>query len=323
MFLLFKFTIAIAAVSVHCAPVKQNETVLGMKETKNLSSACINGSTCSFKLGHGHKKESSTVAARSPFLKYGLLAILLIPLTLFPILFLFTRGDTAKEDDETEADEFEALSEHIVLLPTMPAYDAFLADTSLWGPEDNQVVLMDESGLAQYHLLPSNALLRPLTGQLYHPQTGLLFNPIRHCTFDASSGHVINGKDNCRFPAHPNLVYKYANDNILFERSLAMSFSVSSKCDSGKWQIARSPVPTAHPHLQMNHIRRICPEELPEAFAKRYARLLTEWQAQRKYIRRMTFTEQLHPVNLLPVNESTLNKDLIYSNFQYFTPKTH
>lgn len=322
------FIIAIAAVSVHCVRVKQNETVAMMNDTKILSTACLRDSNCSFKLGQGYKKDDSkvynTVEVTSPMLKYGLLAILVIPLTLFPILFLFTRGDTgAKENHDAEADGLERLSEAINLLPTMPAYDAFIGDTSVWGPDGDKVVMVDERGQAQYHLLPSTALFRPLTGQLYHPQTGLLFNPIRNCTFDASKLMVFNSKDKCRLPAHPNLVYKCASDNSLFERCLSMSFSVSSEQDSGKWQIARSPASTAHSHLQIFPIRRIRPEELPENFAKRYEQLLRKWQTQAKLLRRMTFVEQLHPVTLLSEDEPQLNMDITSSNFKYATPMSH
>ncbi len=303
MSLVVELIFAITTSLSHCTEVSQNGTsALSTVETQNWSTVCLNGSNCVLlKQGRNNiSGMSASFAAMRPLFTYSLFVILMIPFTLFPIVYLFTRNEpVTDEPEDDEPDGLEHLSERITFLPTLPAYDVFIADPTVWGPDDDRVVVVNRHGQAHYSLQPSTALLRPLTGQLYHPQSGLVFNPIRNCVFEPSSGLVINTKNSSRLPAHPNLVYRCGTDNKVFERCLAMSFRLSPEGDSGVWQLARSPACTSEGRpLQMDHVRRIRVEELPKTFAKRYAQLLAEWQAHAKRLRRMSFIERMQPGTL-------------------------
>ncbi len=210
------------------------------------------------------------------YIPLGLLAlVVIIPLLLLPILFLFTRrsGFEDLDNDEDTPDLLQVLNVDYSLLPiTHP--DPFLGDPAVW----SDVVMVKQTGEQQqqeqpqpfYRLTPENAFVRLRTGQLYHPLSGLLFNPVPGCDFhvatgrlsfeSSGSGHLPNSAG--QLPAH--LVYE-EDTHYVYEPTLSLA------SDGTHWHLAAAPTISEE---GVAPFRRVAADELPGTLQAIYQQLL-------------------------------------------------
>lgn len=242
---------------------------------------------------------------RTDIIKFCLVAVAItIPLILIPALFLYARVGNGSEEEYNEKDaasenqqneeKLETVLDEVILLPTMPLeHDPYLADESNWSGHLSAVAMSNESGNPfGYRLQPGVTMYRPLTGQLYHPPSGLLFNRLPlEVTFDPESGCAVHQNNPDKLlSVNSNLVYLAEPGDVhyLYERSLALSFVANEEDDNGNgngtWRLAPSPVVKSAISGQsfqlpiLNSIRRARIEELPAVFAAPYSRLLAQFQ---------------------------------------------
>lgn len=248
----------------------KNEGMMIGNTTANDDSALSFASTNDFARGKKPFDESKPKDSSNGlgYIPLGLLAlVIIVPLVLMPILFLFTRRSGLESLDDDTPDLFHILDVDYTLLPTDPSGDPILRDKSFW----SDIVRVNSKHHPFYRLTPQNAFIRSRTGQLYHNQSGLLFTPLPGCTFNVQTGrlhfddsHLDHTKS---LPAH--LVYE-EDTHCVYEPTLSLV------CNGHKWHLAVAPSDKVA-HVQP--IRRAETNELPKSLQQIYADLLANGNA--------------------------------------------
>lgn len=247
----------------------ENESMTTGNSTAGADTALPDKSAKDFVRGKellGESFEEDKTSGSSNGLGYiplGLLAlVVIVPLLLLPVLFLFTRRSSFEDLNDGTPDLLHVLNVDYTLLPTHPSGDPFLRDKSVW----SDIVQVNAKQNPFYRLTPQNAFIRPRTGQLYHPQSGLLFTPLRGCSFNGETGRLDLNESQFEkastLPAHLHLVYE-EDTHYVYEPTLSLAYN------GHQWHLAVAPVTDVQP------MRRAQSNELPESLQQMYANLLT------------------------------------------------
>lgn len=175
------------------------------------------------------------------------------------------------------ADDWAPINESIDLLPLPPSKDAWLNDPENWEIVDDAIVQLDDrSGVPWYHLNEDNdgCLQCPLTRNVFHLQSGLLFVHQVRMSFDESTKKVLMAEPGPSDPKKKPVEVEMGDNKVydastfhVYERCLAL---ICSSPSVNAWKLSRYPV-AATPFPP---IRRAQPEELPKKFRQQYAALL-------------------------------------------------
>lgn len=217
-----------------------------------------------------HKAETTTERYAVPWLlKYALIAIILIiPLLLIPFLFILLIIDWNTERQEKilkqkgEKILNNNLSGTMTLMPTMPRRHVYPARASDY---DNLVKVSTFHSERVYVLSKDTTIYWPLTGQIYHPHSGVLFNPIHDYSFKPTVHKNVNMENQVTIDTCTNLVYN-PNDNKLYERCLSLAYNPDQKL------YFLPPEPSYTPEDMP--IRRVRAAELPPDLAFVYSGLI-------------------------------------------------
>lgn len=177
------------------------------------------------------------------------------------------------------SDEWTLINESIDLLPIPPRKDAYLNDPQNWQILEDQlsvaVELDDRIGTPFYHLEENKGSLQcPLSKNIFHLQSGLLFVLQPGLTFDEATNKVLRKEPGPPDPKKKPVEVVIGDNKVfdastfqVYERTLAL---ICSSSNSGNWKLPRYPVASA----PFPPIRRAQPQELPKVYRQQYANLL-------------------------------------------------
>lgn len=171
---------------------------------------------------------------------------IILPMIILPLIALYARRVKRRADSSScsnDESRIRNLQHTIVLLPVKPEADVFLQNQP-----QSSIVLKEKNGRLAYNLEKENSVECLQSGQLYHPLTGLIFNPIY-----GQCGPLIEPQ---------NQVYNSQN-NLLYERCYCM-------CYEPNLRLFHLPTVVAN----NNSIRFLMPEEMPKDFVQIYRQLL-------------------------------------------------
>jgi len=150
------------------------------------------------------------------WLSIGLLVLL--PLILLPAIFLYSRVNRNLDPKNSEQ-VFMFIPNVLSLKPVDPKRDIYFLDES----NLTRAPVTRYPDKIVYKLTHEMTVIRQDTGQLFHPLSGLLFNPIPDLRFDAKSVHIEGHFEG----PQSNLVYN-VDTGIVYERLLSLCFHEES-----------------------------------------------------------------------------------------------